>query len=241
MSSRQWNKLAQRLASTHRVIAPDFIGSGAEPPWPVDQRFHFRLDVARIAEQLRALDEPVHLIGHSYGGFVALQVAQQLPDRIGTIAAYDPVAFGVIRAAHDTSGLADLQRAESSPVFCDIEHGGDDAWFEVFVDYWNGPGSWRAMPQPARDAFLSIGRKVFWEVHSLMDDYTPVDAYRTIDAPALFLTGEKTPTAAQRVVALLTASMPNARTLAIAGAGHMGPLTHHQAVNDALQSHVSRK
>ena len=84
-----------------------------------------RAHVARIAEQLRALDEPVHLIGHSYGGFVALQVAQQLPDRIGTIAAYDPVAFGVIRAAHDTSGLADLQRAESSPVFCDIEHGGD--------------------------------------------------------------------------------------------------------------------
>lgn len=238
MSSRQWNKLAERLAPTHRVIAPDFIGSGAEPRWPTEQRFHFHLDVERIVERIRALNEPVHLIGHSYGGFVALQVAQQIPERIRSLAAYDPVAFGVIREAHDVIGLADLQRAEASAVFNDIEHGGDDAWFEVFVDYWNGPGSWRAMPQPARDAFLAVGRKVFWEVHSLMHDQTPVEAYRGIEAPALFLTGENTPPAAQRVVAILAASLPNARSLPIAGAGHMGPLTHHRLVNDALASQV---
>lgn len=238
MSSRQWNKLAERLAPTHRVIAPDFIGSGAEPRWPLEQRFHFRLDVERIVERIRALDEPVHLVGHSYGGFVALQVAQQIPAHIRTLAAYDPVAFGVIRAAHDAIGLADLQRAETSDVFNDIEHGGDDAWFDVFVDYWNGPGSWRAMPQPAREAFLAVGRKVFWEVHSLMHDQTPVEAYANLTAPALFLTGEKTPAAAQRVVALLAASLPNARAISIPGAGHMGPLTHHKLVNDALAAHV---
>ncbi len=238
MSSRQWGRLGEILAGTHRVIAPDLLGSGANPPWPPEKLFDLSEDVDAIEALVDTLGEPVHLVGHSYGGLLALKLARRDPARVRSLTAYDPVAFGVLYAANDAEGLADLARAGGNPVFTDFAHGGNDAWFEVFVDYWNGPGAWRGMTQAGRDSFLRVGRKVFFEVWSLMHDRTPASAYAGIDAPALFLGGEASPPAARRVVALLGEAFPRGRAQIVPGAGHMGPLTHGTAVNDVIVAHI---
>jgi pimeloyl-ACP methyl ester carboxylesterase len=243
MSSRQWRKLAAVLDRTtppRLVRSPDFLGSGEEPAWPLDRPFHFSEDADRIEALVRAEGTPVHLVGHSYGGFIALTVARRCPQLVASLAVYDPVAFGVLHGANDEVGLGDLARAEQDPVFTDREHGGDDAWFEVFVDYWNGAGTWRKMVQAARDSFLRVGRKVFFEVHTLMQDRTPAEAYQVVKAPALFLTGDASPMAARRVVALAAAAFPQGTSQTIAGAGHMGPISHADAVNQAIVEHLER-
>lgn len=238
MSSRQWGRLSEALARTHRVIAPDLLGSGANPPWPGETLFDLSEDVDAIEALVEKLGEPVHLVGHSYGGLLALKLARRDPSRIRSLVAYDPVAFGVLHAANDPEGLADLDRAGRNPVFTDFAHGGDDAWFEVFVDYWNGPGAWRGLTQAGRESFLRGGRKVFFEVWSLMHDRTPAPAYAGIEAPALFLGGENSPPAARRVVALLGQALPRAGVFMVPGAGHMGPLTHSALVNAAIAAHL---
>lgn len=68
---------------------------------------------------------------------------------------------------------------------------------------------------------------------SLGRDTTPAEAYRVIEAPVLLMTGEKTPLPERRVVEHLGESLPNARVKVVAGAGHMGPLTHAEEVNAA--------
>ena len=238
MSSRQWRKLSDALGSTHRVIAPDFLGAGEQPSWPRDQPFHFFDDVEVIEKLMARLGQPVHLVGHSYGGLIALTLARRHPARLRSLSAFDPVAFGVLYGANDTVGLGDLARAEQAPVFSDAAQGGGDAWFEVFVDYWNGPGAWRALPPPARESFLRVGRKVFVEVMSLMSDRTPASAYAKIEAPALLLSGERSPVAAQRVVSILSETVPRSRAQTVEGAGHMGPITHASGVNAAIVSHI---
>ncbi len=70
-----------------------------------------------------------------------------------SLAVYDPVAFGVLYAADDREGLADLARAERDPVFTDPVRGGDAAWFEAFIDYWNGPGGWRGLSPQAQETW----------------------------------------------------------------------------------------
>ncbi|MDB4942477.1 MAG: alpha/beta superfamily hydrolase [Labilithrix sp.] len=244
MSSRQWRKLAGALTPRYRVISPDFIGSGDEPPWPADQELSWMQDVERIARLVDDLGEPVHVVGHSYGGLVAVTLARLHPERFRSVCAYDPVAFGILHPhaatgyPGDPLGLADLARVGEDPIFLDRERGGTDAWFEVFIDYWNAPGAWRSMPAPAREAFLRVGRKVFWEVYSLLHDRTPAVDYGVLEAPALFLTGERSPAAAQRVVALLTGALPDARSERVDGAGHMGPITHADLVNARIAAHL---
>jgi pimeloyl-ACP methyl ester carboxylesterase len=239
MSGRQWRRLVGLLAPSYRVVVPDLLGSGENPPWPDRTPFDFSLDVAALGELLDSLGAPAHLVGHSYGGLLALTLARQRPAAVRSLAVYDPVAFGVLHATPDEAGLDDLERARANPVFHDDARGGGEAWFEVFVDYWNGPGSWRVLPAAAQAAFLRVGRKVYLEVCSLLSDRTPPAAYARIRAPTLLLGGERSPVAARRVIAILAGAIPRARTRVLAGAGHMGPISHVAEVNALVAEHIA--
>jgi pimeloyl-ACP methyl ester carboxylesterase len=237
MSGRQWRRLAERLQGGYRVLLPDFLGSGENPPWSDDASFHWGMDADVVEEILLADDGRAHLVGHSYGGLVAVTVAHRHPQAVRSLAVYDPVAMGVLHAAGDAEALADLARTDMLTM--DDAVGGGEAWLNAFVDWWNGPGAWASLPQPTRDAFLRVGRKVYYEVRSLLADRTPGDAYARIAAPALVLSGERSPLAARRVGTLLAAAMPQGRQQTIAGAGHMGPITHATEVNQAIAAHIA--
>ena len=73
---------------------------------------------------------------------------------------------------------------------------------------------------------------------ALAADRTPVAGYRSISAPLLILHGDTSPLAARRASALVARGVPGARLQTIGVAGHMGPLTHRDAVNDAIVSHI---
>lgn len=234
MSSRQWKKLNEALSATHQVIAPDMIGSGDNPPWPDDEPFDWHQDLAIIEKLVASVGEPVHLVGHSYGGLVATTLARLHPEQVRSLTAYDPVSFGVLYGKDDAAA-EDLHRLQHG----DTKRGGDEAWLEAFIDWWNKPGSWKAMPPPAQDAFRKTARKVFWEAHSLSKDRTPIEAYDSVTAPSLFITGELTPHTAQRVVEIFAKGLPNARYEKIAGAGHMGPITHAAQVNPIIVKHIT--
>ncbi|MFT3766679.1 MAG: alpha/beta hydrolase [Minicystis sp.] len=183
---------------------------------------------------------PAHVVGHSYGGLVALTLAREHASLVRSLSVYDPVAFGVLHDPADAEGLEDLARAAENPVFLDDARGGSEPWFEAFVDYWNGPGAWGALPPPAREAFLRVGRKVYYEVRSLLADRTPAAAYKGVAAPSLLMRGERSPAAARRVISLLAGSIPDATLVQIEGAGHMGPISHAGAVNESIVRHLAR-
>ena len=240
MSGRQWRRLAAVLAPSYQVVVPDLLGSGANPRWPAETPFDIALDLAALIELLDSLRAPAHVVGHSYGGLLALKLACERPSSVRSLALYDPVAFGILHAHHDAPGLGDLERvAAENPIFLDDARGGNEEWFEAFVDYWNGPGSWRALPAPAQAAFLDVGRKVYLEVRSLLADRTSPAAYAKIAAPTILLGGERSPIAARRVVALLADAVPRARTHSVAGAGHMGPISHAEEVNALVAAHIA--
>jgi pimeloyl-ACP methyl ester carboxylesterase len=232
-TSRQWRKLADALSPHVRVLAPDLLGYGREP-WPDGKPFHFREDVAYL-ESL--LDQPAHLVGHSYGGFLALQLVLKRPDLVRSIAAYEPVAFGILDEVEDADARRQLElvRQEWVP----DATGADDAWLRDFVDWWNGAGSWARLPEETRASMRGVGWKVFQEVISLAADRTDRATYATITAPTLILGGERSPHAERRVVEHLGDALPNASARIFPGIGHMGPISHASIVNEAIVGFVT--
>ena len=239
-----------RLQGTRRAVAPDLLGYGENPPWPDDAPFQHALDVAAVtdvvlAESARAGGATVDLVGHSYGGLLALSVARERPDLVRTVAVYDPVAFGVLYdaaggRADTVEARAELARVASSAALSDPASFGSDGWYRAFTTYWAGAGVWDTLPAEARAESLRIGRKVAREVASLLSDRTPASAYAVVRAPTLLLTGESTPLAASEVVRVLLEALPTAERVVIAGAGHAGPLSHAALVNEALIAHLAR-
>ncbi|UJR80200.1 alpha/beta fold hydrolase [Sandaracinus amylolyticus] len=237
MSSRQWRKVSERLAPSYRVIAPDFLGSGESPPH--HEPFDHVQDVEAVERVIDRAGAPVHLVGHSYGGLVALTIARRRPGTILSLAVYDPVAFELVREANDAEALADLDRAARDPIFTDDARGGSAEWYRAFVEFWNGKGAWDALPEERRASFLRVGAKVYLEVRSLMRDATRADAYRAISAPTLLMHGQRSPIVAHRIVAILGRTIARASVRAIEGAGHMGPITHGDVVERAIAEHLS--
>ena len=85
-SAASWTAVAADLAADHDVIVPDLLGFGAsDRPTAVDD-----LHARGQATALRALLDDQHLdavsvIGHDFGGPVAITLAATAPDRINAI------------------------------------------------------------------------------------------------------------------------------------------------------------
>lgn len=231
LSGRQWRKLeAELTARGERVLALDLVGQGQLEPWPESKPFSFTIDVERAAEIVRA-EQPVHLVGHSYGGLIALHVARAEPVR--TLSLFDPVAFSIFddRDA-DARAILDASRLMPS-----LSH---EDWLRAFVEFWGGRGAWDALREEARAEFRRTAWVIRQGVHSLAADGTPLSAFAGITCPTLLMTGEHSPLPARRVVERLAHALPNAREVVIAGAGHLAPVTHAREVNEHILSELAR-
>ncbi len=241
MSGDQWRRTADALLSDgKRVLVPDLLGSGRSPVWPAGQPLDFLDDVAVIDQLLHQLVPrvgPVHLVGHSYGGLIALRVAVLAPERMRSVVVYDPVAFGVLSATTDADALAELSAVGFGWGASTVEH---EAWLASFVDYWGGAGAWLRLSPKMRAEMLRVGWVAHEEARSLMADHTPAEAYAVISAPTLLVGGELSPLAARRVISRLAQTLPAAHVEVIAGAGHMGPLSHLDAFHQQLRGHLAR-
>lgn len=81
-----WRHQLAGLAEGHRVIAPDWLGWG-ESERRTDLRFDYDTEVDRLGRLLDALGvESCTLVGHDYGGFLALGFAQRQPERVRRLA-----------------------------------------------------------------------------------------------------------------------------------------------------------
>jgi len=77
------------------------------------------------------------------------------------------------------------------------------------------------------------------DFRALIDETTPASAYAHLRFPALIMRGEHAPAPTRLIAETLPILMPAARLAVIAGAGHMGPLTHAPEVNAAIVQHIA--
>jgi pimeloyl-ACP methyl ester carboxylesterase len=231
LSGRQWRRLASDLVNRGmRAIVPDLSGHGASPPWPEPTPFSFRTDVERVSRILAAT-KAAHVIGHSYGGLIALHAATAAPLAVRSLSLFDPVAFGVLGEVADAPACAPLSSLDLSwgPTASDRER-----WLRTFVDFWGGDGAWSGLREDARTEFRRVAWVVREGVRTLMDDKTSAREYAAFPFPVRLVTGALSPLPARRVAERLHEAIGGPRVTVIDDAGHLAPITHPEAVNRVL-------
>ncbi|HET7096045.1 MAG TPA: alpha/beta fold hydrolase [Casimicrobiaceae bacterium] len=236
-SKSQWSELAARLAARFRVIALDLSGYGDNPMPAASRPFSLDDEVRLVADRLDRLVPPdvrVHIVGHSYGGLVALRFAERCRSRVASHALYEPVAFRVLPSGDP--GLAEVKRVAET-VRQLVTAGLRMQAAEIFVDYWSGPGSYGRFPRPARLAIARNIGKVPFDFEAAMS--WPVDpaGFRSVAVPTMLLTGDHSPAIAQQIVHHLSRSLPK-RYVGRIDAGHMGPVTAPHLVNPWIEAFV---
>ena len=241
-SSAQWRTLTEMLQARRRVLAPDLYGYGQTDRRPGLGSPGLAAEVA-LADAVLARDaEPIHLVGHSYGGAAALRFAVERPERLLSLTLIEPVAFHLLCGAPEGTAEHGLFRevAALAAEVTDSAKGDGRRGMARFIDYWNGAGAWMRMRTDTQAALARQAPRVALDFHAAMTDPTRLRALRRIAAPTLILRGGASPGPTRRIAALVAQVLPNARLQTVEGAGHMLPLTHATAVNAAIAEHLSR-
>ena len=229
--NRQWRKLIARLSRRHRVIAPNLLGYGGTTPWH-GERAQTLADAAQVVMELidaLQLDAPLRIVGHSFGGAVAMRAAHALGARVAQLALYEPMLPGLL-AAHGRFEAAN----QTAALYTDVKRlGAAGEWMalgERFTDYFNGDGAWQASPPERRQ---TIAELLPPNPHEWDACIAPLraSAFDGIRAQGLLMRGRQTRPPLAEMTALLHRRFQHWRLIDVAGCGHMAPLTHADEIN----------
>ena len=239
-TSGQWRGLMELLAPKFRILAPDSYDSGKGPHWTSDRVIHLRDEVALIEPVLIRAGSPLALVGHSYGAAVALIAALANPGRVCAMAVYEPTLFALLDSETPAPNEAEGIRNAVADAGVALDAGNQDAAAERFIDYWMGTGTWKQTPEQRKPSIAASVTNVRRWAYALFTEPTPLKAFRSLNVPVLYMVGKRSTPSAHGVARLLTAALPRVEVVEFEHLGHMGPMTHPDAVNEVIGQFLER-
>ena len=239
-TGQQWQELTQALGPIFRVISPNLIGCGDNPLWGGENPFALADEARPLVEIIDAWNGPVHLVGHSYGGGVALRLVVERPSRIASLSLYEPTAFHVLKATGE-DGQAALEeiRTLAAEIGRHVVTGAYRAAARRFVDYWHRAGTFDALKPDAQANLVRYVPKACHDFRALIEEPTPLVAYRRLRIPLLLIIGQHAPAATELLARKLAMVINPGALRVLTGAGHMGPTSHRDVVVKMMIEHIA--
>ena len=186
----KWRRSARAIARSRSAsgIAGRKNGTGEGDDFTVQQH---TADVGRFIAGLDA--GPVHLLGHSRGGYIAFRAAQSFPDLIRSLILVEP---GGVLAADLETGPAAGPTIALGPLYAKaaerIRRGEIDEGVKFMIDVISGPGGWDRTPEPNRQTLRDNAATLLGQIKEQRAPYARADA-EAIRAPTLLIAGERSP------------------------------------------------
>lgn len=237
-TGRAWTGVAERLEDRFECRMPDLPGHGGSGYDPARDAQWQSMDVAEAV--IRTRTQPVHLVGHSFGGTVALHLALRRPELVRSLTLVEPVYFAFLHDAAHPCYAAHLAMVADSRAA--MEAGDWERATRLFLDIWGGGAP---LPQGDRWRRMVEGVKL---VHAsepaiLLPD-TPdrlrLPAVAGLKPPLLLIEGSKSPPQIGRILDVIQSVLPAAERHAVRGAGHMVPITHPGEVATLIAGFADR-
>ena len=236
-SKSQWRSLWEVLEGDFQVLAPDLYGYGGTATWSGDTSDLLKDEAELVLALAKRHGGKFHLVGHSYGGAVALRMATEYRDHLISLVLIEPTACWLLDPGEPADHYSEIKQV--SETFRDHVASGDlKGAVKPYVEYWNGDDAWQAMNEDFQNYVLATAEKTHHEFAALFDHTNDIGDLENLDIPTLVICGGATLLPSRRITEIIVETMPRTQSTVIDGAGHMSPITHGEQVNTAIRLHL---
>lgn len=228
LDSSFWGDLPSQLARRHKVVRVDLAGHGRSPDAPRPGRMHSNVeDVSRLIERLDI--GPVAIVGLSFGGMIAQNIALERPDLVGKL-----VLAGCPPRIPETGRGGILARGKVA------EEGGMEAVVDTTLERWFSPPFRETAAAEDVAARLRSNKPSNWAAAwEAVSEHDALDRLPEIEIRTLVIAGESdeaTPLDAKKTMAN---ALPDARLKVLPGAPHMMQIECESDFVDAVLEFLS--
>jgi len=231
--NKQWRKLIDYLSPKYRVLAPNLFGYGTTSRW-TKNRFQTLSDHVELLAGFFEQNKSISIVGHSFGGSVAMMAAKKYPEKIKKLILVEPNPFYLLERHSDSDSyqeainLRDIIKTNAAK----------ETWeqaAEKFADYWNGSETWKQMDELRRKKFTEALKPNFYEFDCVINETTSLEEWSDIlPQNTHILFSEQTVNSIRKIVTIFEETMPNWIFHSYSEGTHMAPLTHPNIVNPII-------
>jgi pimeloyl-ACP methyl ester carboxylesterase len=233
-----WRPVIAGWRDQFRTVTTSLLGYGGTE----ERRTATDTSIEREAEALESVVRRaacgVHLVGHSFGGLVALAVALRGRVPLASLTILEAPAPEALRgkAEHDNYRAF---RQMTERYFAEFASGNAEA-IATMIDFYGGAGTFASWPPRVRAYAVKTTPTNILDWASAYAFPLPAELLATIKLPVLVLWGGISHPAVQRANALIAKGLKDATAGPIEGAAHFMISTHASEVAEMVARHVQR-
>jgi non-heme chloroperoxidase len=252
---RAWSNQVEPFAAKYRVIA--YSRRLAQPnrnamDYQSSTVENNSADLVGLVEELGI--SPIHLVGHSYGGFAAAYCASTSPRLIRTLTLIEPAVstmllknrksvaeFLGLLFTHPSTAMsaARFQRRSLDPSLKAFQQGDFDGALRFNLDgIMNRHGAFESLPQDVQ-TMTKENEKTVGELMAEVPVFGRDEASK-ISAPTLLIHGTDSPKVLHAIVERLGRATPNSEIAIVSGAAHFPHLEKPKEFNELLLGFLSK-
>jgi pimeloyl-ACP methyl ester carboxylesterase len=227
-NGKAWQRVGERLAASHRVVAPDLPGHGETTPQSPEATPDVEYSATLVEALVDTVGPPALVVGYSYGGVVALAVALRGRVPIGALVPLEPVAVSALSLTGDAT-LHERTRAVFERYIADVE-AGEPTRVQTMVDFWFGSGAFDRMPPPLRASMVREAATNVRDVRGALREEYSASALRRLAIPVTVVVGGRSPEVTWAIARAITTHVAVGSLVRLDGADHAMISTHDEAL-----------
>ena len=233
-----WRPLVSAWDSQFRSITTSLLGYGETAERRTAEDPSIAHEAEALESVIRKAGGNVHLVGHSFGGLVALAVAIRKRVPLASLVIVEAPAAEVLREANEDQHYRSFRRMTDS-YFADYEQGNVEA-IAAMIDFYGGAGTFASWPSRVRAYAVKTTPVNILDWASAYAFPLSAVLLAAVQLPILVLRGGASHPAVQRANALLSERLNDAILTTIDGAAHFMITTHANEVARLIKDHVNR-
>ena len=178
-----------------------------------------------LAEMIRKLDlAPAHLVGASYGAFIALYFVSKNPDLAKTMVLNEPPIFEFLTRSPLQEDVELLQRYRTyvqSPTEAAFKRGDFERAAQTYIDrIMNIENFFEQLPAQDKNSLIDNAKSLEGELESVHPSFFTIEDVKQITTPTLLVKGGLSPKFFHRISDILSDNMPNTEQILIPDVSH---------------------